>query len=149
MDLKIFWQGDDRFWFRSCDDVEARVEFGEGKVFCSGGWGYLADLGVLLMIRQRIGNGVRLLVRKWKGSIVHKILDFMLETHTIVGVMAEHLVVGTIGVWVMVRRKLFGWLSRFEWLNEVFIKEFFVYCDKGKWEWVKFSSWWGSCLLEL
>ena len=147
MDPKIFWQGDSGFWFSNCDDIEARVKF--GKVFCGGDEGYLANLGVLLVIRQRIGNGVRLLVRKWKGSVVHKILDFMLETVAVVGVMAEHLVVGTIGVWVMVRRKLFGWLLRFEWLDEVFVKEFFVYCDKREGEWMEYSSWWGSCLLEL
>ena len=97
-------------------------------------------MGVLLVVRQRIGNGVGLLVREWKGSIVYKILDFMLETVAVVGVMAGHLVVGTIGVWVMAWRKFSGLFSGFERLDEVFIKELFVHCDKGKWEWVKFPS---------
>ena len=87
-----------------CDDIEARVKFGGGKVFCSGDEGYL---GVLLVVRQRVGNGVGLLIGEWDGSIVYKILYFVFETYAIVGVMTRHLVVGTVGIWIVVGREFF------------------------------------------
>ena len=108
MNPKIFWQGDNGFWFGGCDDIEAWVKCSGGKVFCSGDEGYLADLGVLLVVWQRVGNGVGLLIGKWDGSIVHKILDFVFETHAIVGVMAGHLVVGTVGIRIVVGGEFFG-----------------------------------------
>ncbi len=54
------------------------------------------------MIGHWVGNNIGLLSRDGDGSIINKILDSMFETDAVVGVMANHLVIGTIGIRVMV-----------------------------------------------
>ncbi len=61
------------------------------------------------------------MVGKGKGSIVHKILNFVPEANTTISMMAWYLVIGAIGVWVVVRWEFFGWLTGFKRLDEVFV----------------------------
>ena len=73
----------------------------------------------------------------------------MLETNTIVSVMAGHLVVGTEGIGIMAWRKYFGWFAGFKWLDGVLFKELFVDCCQGKRELVEISRLpgWLGCYL--
>ena len=57
--------------------------------------------------------------------------------------MVGHLVVGIVDIWVVVCRKLFGWIKR---LDGIFLKELFVDSGKRERELVKFSSWLGGVL---
>ena len=48
------------------------------------------------------------MIGKWDGSVVHKVLYLVFETHAIIGVMAGHLVIGTVGIRIVVGGEFFG-----------------------------------------
>jgi hypothetical protein len=70
-------------------------------------------------------------------------LDYVFETDTIVGMMAWHLVVGTVDIWVVICGKFFGWIKR---LDGIFLEELFVDSGKRERELVEFSSRLGGVL---
>jgi len=95
------------------------------------------------VVGQGIGNGVRFLFGNRDGPIVNQVLDYMLEMDTIVGVMARHLVVGTVDIRIMVCGEFFGWIKR---LDGIFLEEFLVDSGKREKKLVEFSSRLGGVL---